>query len=233
MRPEDQAVVNEVYVNMGKSLAAYQTLLVSDRSDFDVFVEGLRAGDPERMGVLSRSAQRGLRLFVGKGRCHMCHQGPFFSDKEFHDLRLPSSTDLPTDHGRALGLKRVQSHPFNGLSEYSDDTEAGKQKVGFLARDRDTGWRQYKTPSLRNVEFTAPYMHQGQFETLREVLEYYSTFEGAADPLHPEMILTPLELSDQEIDDVIAFLRSLSDTSIDPALMERPGASPPAGESAG
>ena len=99
---------------------------------------------------------------------------------------------------------------------HSDDREAGLQKIRFLDRGGHVGVGQFKTPSLRNVAVTAPYMHQGQFATLEEVVHYYSTLEGARESMHPEVILKPLELSDREQADLVAFLESLTDLDLDP-----------------
>ena len=71
----------------------------------------------------------------------------------------------------------------------------------------------FKTPSLRNVALTAPYMHQGQMATLREVVEHYSTLATAvepADPNHVEALLVKLDLTEREVDDLVAFMQSLS-----------------------
>ena len=82
----------------------------------------------------------------------------------------------------------------------------------------------FKTPTLRNVARTAPYMHQGQVATLRDVLHHYSTFDDVFDPLanHFEQVLQPLHLTDQEIDELVAFLETLTDEGLAPALKARP-----------
>jgi cytochrome c peroxidase len=222
MAPDDQAAVNRVYANIGKSLAAYQSQIESRRAPFDVFVEGLRTGDPDKLAALDASAQRGLKLFVGEGQCHVCHAGPHFSDLEFHDIRVPVNPELPTDHGRLRGLAAVVGHPFNGMSGYSDDREEGRVRVGFLELGEHEGWKQFKTPTLRNVTLTAPYMHQGQLATLQDVLHFYSTMEGAEETIHAETILQPLDLDEGQVDDLIAFLESLTATDLDAALLAPP-----------
>jgi cytochrome c peroxidase len=227
LAPEERRAIDVVFSNVGKCLAAYVRLIRSDRAPFDVFVEGLRDGDPGKLAALSLSAQRGLQLFEGRGNCRMCHSGPDFTDKEFHSVRVPSpSKALGRDPGRYTGVTKVLTDPFNGLGEFSDDRgEAAREKLAFLDT-RTVNQGQFKTPSLRNVAVTAPYMHQGQLATLRDVLRHYSEFDDAFDPLkgHFEQTLQPLHLTAQETDDLLAFLDSLTDTQLDPALTVQPSA---------
>jgi cytochrome c peroxidase len=216
--------VTRVFVNAGKAIAAYERRLLSRRAPFDVFVEGLREDDPEKLAALSASAQRGLRLFVGRASCRLCHSGPELTDKEFHSTRVvPLREDLRKDPGRLEGIALVLDSPFNGRSPWSDDPQAGAEKLAYLRAVPDN-IGQFKTPTLRNVALTAPYMHQGQTATLRDALRHYSTFERTYDPNpgHFERMLVPLHLSEQELDDLLAFLESLTDVAIDPALLGPP-----------
>jgi len=115
------------------------------------------------------------------------------------------------DPGRHEGIKKVLSSPYNLLGKYSDD----------MARSSATGTRhvvlehrnfgEFKTPSLRNLALTAPYMHNGRLATLRDVVDHYSNI--SPDRLHSdgEAILKPLKLSDRETRDLVAFLESLQD----------------------
>jgi cytochrome c peroxidase len=234
MTAEDQRAANAVFVNVGKAIAAYEHRLLSNHSPFDEFVEGLRGGDSDRIAALSPEAQRGLKLFIGTGECRLCHSGPNFTDGEFHDIRVPPREGgQPRDAGRFGGLRNLLEDPFNAAGEYSDDREGSAARRLRFTVNGPENWGRFKTPSLRNVALTAPYMHQGQFESLEEVVEYYSTLEGAvvADH-HDEAILVPRDFTEQEKRDLVAFLRSLTDDDLDPSLLEAP-ASPrvePAGE---
>jgi cytochrome c peroxidase len=217
----DGQPVDDVFASYGKALAAYQRRLISRRSPFDVFVEGLREEDPEKRAALSPSALRGLRTFVGKGRCRMCHAGPNFSDGEFHATGVaPRNGGDLYDPGRYDGIAKVLADPFNALGPHSDEREgAAAEQLETLRRGPEV-WGEFRTPTLRNVALTAPYMHQGQFATLAEVVRFYSTLEGAAPPgHHQEQVLQPLELSRDEQADLVAFLESLTDTGIDPELL--------------
>ncbi|MBK8269942.1 MAG: hypothetical protein IPK83_17260 [Planctomycetes bacterium] len=220
MNADDQDAINRVFANIGKSLAAYESKLVSRRSPFDVFAEGLATDDKNKMAVLSPAAQRGLMLFVGSANCRVCHAGPNFTDGEFHDTRVPTlDGEQPTDPGRFNGVNEVIHDPFNATGVYSD--EGTGSLVEFLINNPEN-WGRFKTPSLRNVARTAPYMHQGQFATLNEVIDYYSTLDKALPAgHHGETILQPLFLSDEEKHDLVAFLESLTDENIPPEWLVR------------
>jgi len=213
MRAEDQAAANQVFVNIGKAIAAYESKIVSRRSPFDQFAEGLSSGDEKKMAAISSEARRGLRLFVGKANCRVCHMGPNFTDGEFHDTRVPPREGgPPSDPGRFVGIAEVMNDPFNAQGPFSDQrTGTG---VEFLVNNAEN-WGRFKTPTLRNVARTAPYMHQGQFATLSDVVTYYSTLEQAMPAgHHAETILQPLLLSGEEIRELVALLESLTDENI-------------------
>ncbi|MBV8881413.1 MAG: hypothetical protein JO332_15715, partial [Planctomycetaceae bacterium] len=203
MPEADQAVVNRVFSNLGKSLAAYERTLVSRRSPFDLFAEGLKTGDPEKLAALSPAARRGLKLFVGSANCRLCHTGPNFSDGEFHNIGIPPLRGgLTAD--RFAAIDEVRKDEFNSAGVYSDDRALGDRKLNYLVRLQDT-WGQIKTPGLRNVARTAPYMHQGQFKTLEQVVQFYSSLKGMIQAGHHERaILTPLNLSPQDIAALVA-----------------------------
>jgi cytochrome c peroxidase len=223
MKIRDRVEVDRVFANAGKAIAAFERLLLSREAPFDRFVEGLREGDAEKQAALSDAARRGLKLFVGKARCHLCHSGPNFTDLEFHDTRVPDPRQegLP-EMGRYRGIELVQADPFNGIGRYSDDPGGeAAAKISFLVRDSHNV-SEHKTPSLRNVRHTAPYMRQGQLETLEEVLEFYSTLAGAVPKKTVEKLLVPVNLTEDEKADVIAFLDTLTDLELPEELTRAP-----------
>jgi cytochrome c peroxidase len=225
MAEEDRAAVNEVFVNAGKAIGAYERLLVSRRAPFDIFVEGLRLrGEARMQQALAPAARRGLRLFVGRAGCRSCHGGPNFTDGEFHDLGVPSrSPGAPGEAGRFAGVRLLRLDPFNAAGPWSDDPGGPAAERLEVLAERPEAWGQWKTPTLRNVARTAPYLHQGQFRALAQLLEYYSTLRGSAfGGHHRETVLRPLALAPDEVGDLIAFLESLTDEEIDPALKRRP-----------
>lgn len=220
---KDQALIDGIFANIGKSIAAYERKLVSRSSPFDVFVEGLRSNDESKLAALSPSAQRGLKIFVGRGDCRLCHSGPNFSDGEFHDIGVPPVGGLPPDSGRMEGIRRLLVDPFNAAGAFSDEPAGPRaEQLSFIAQGPQT-YGEFKTPTLRNVALTAPYMHQGQFATLEEVVEYYSTLRGSTlDSHHGETVLRARNFTADEARDLIEFLRSLTDTDIDSALLVAP-----------
>lgn len=223
MAPEDRQAVNRVAVNAAKAIAAYQRRLVTGTTPFDRFARGLETGKPGRLAALSPAAQRGLKLFVGRASCVTCHFGPDFSDGEFHNLGLPSRPWLTAgDLGRFAGVAAVKASPFNARGAYSDAPESEQAaEVRFLAR-RQENRGQFKTPPLRGVARTPPYMHGGHFETLEEVVRFYSELPGAAAVGHREDTLQPLDLTDREVADLVAFLESLTGPDLPPALTRDP-----------
>lgn len=212
MQAADREQVNRIFVNVGKAIAAFEGTIVTEDAPFDRFVADLRAG--RHSNALSASAQRGLKLFIGRGNCSVCHSGPNFSNLEFHDIRVPPlNAQMQPDPGRARGIAELAADEFVSAGYFSDDPSGVRaQHLAFLNADAGV-LGHFKTPSLRNVALTAPYMHQGQMATLREVVEYYSTLNTAvepADPNHVEALLVKLDLSEREVDDMVAFLESLS-----------------------
>ena len=207
-----QAAINQVFVHAGKAIAAYQRTLIRRDAPFDRFVEGLGDGDPSKLEALSPSAQRGLMIFLGKGNCTLCHNGPNFSDGEFHNNSLPTiHGGEPEDPGRYAGAAALKASPFHAAGPHSDDpTGTAAQQVQAL-KDSSESWGEFRTPSLRNLAHRGPFMHQGQFADLPSVIEFYSELEGASGRNHhQEQILVPLRLSLSEKADLLAFLESLN-----------------------
>jgi cytochrome c peroxidase len=210
-----------IAVNVAKALAAYQETLFTGRTPFDDFRDALARGDAAAAARYPAAARRGVALFVGRGRCNVCHLGPNFTNGEFHDIGIPFFAEPGrVDAGRHAGIRRVRASRYNLLGPYSDDpartTATPTRHVALEHRN----FGEFRVPSLRNVARTAPYMHNGSLATLRDVVRHYSEID--LDRLHAdgERILRPLQLSSGETDDLVAFLETLSDDG-DP----RPGTS--------
>lgn len=215
--PADRERINTIFSNLGKAIAAYQRRLIGRGAPFDRFVEGLRTGNREKRDAISSQAQRGLKLFIGAAGCRNCHFGPLFSSGEFHDTGVPPKDgSIRREPGRFDGVRRLRSDPFNAAGRFSDDPEGPIAERTQAASAPPESWGQFKVPSLRNVAKTAPYMHAGQFATLREVVKFYSTREGALPAGHhpQETILQPLNLTDEQMDELVAFLETLTDETI-------------------
>jgi cytochrome c peroxidase len=217
-------------VNVAKALAAYVETLRSERTPFDDFRDALARGDREAMARYPAAARRGLKTFVGKGRCSVCHFGPAFTNGEFHDVGIPFALGPGrVDAGRHEGIKRLHASPFNLLGRYSDDPTGAAATKTKHVEPQHANFGQFKTPSLRNVALTAPYMHDGRIATLRDVVRHYSELD--LDRVHAdgEALLRPLGLSDGESDDLVAFLETLTApraTAVPPRAAQIAGCSP-------
>ncbi len=156
----------------------------------------------------------GLRLFVGKADCTHCHNGPLFTDNHFHNTGVPTVSGLPEDLGRAIGAQQVLADEFNCLGPYSDAGPDECAELQYMVAEGHELVRQYKPPSLRNVAERPPYMHAGQFGLLVEVLQHYNQAPEAPAG-HSE--LHPLNLTPQELEQLAAFLASLTGPLIAPS----------------
>ena len=155
-----------------RAIAAFERTILSRNSRFDRFM----AGDEKAM---TPQEIHGLRLFDEKAKCVTCHNGPNFSDGQFHGLGLPPRKGIPVDLGR-----------YNVTRDENDEET-------------------FKTPSLRSVAESPPYMHNGMFKSLEEVVNFYVKAPGR--PAHRHPLITPLDLmTDQDKKDLIAFLHSLT-----------------------
>jgi cytochrome c peroxidase len=220
MTVADRAVVDSAYANIGKALEAYERQLVGRGSAFDRYVAALKADDPVASTLLSEGARRGLKLFVGEGGCELCHSGPRFSDGQFHNLGLPLLPQESVDDGRAAGIRGVLANPFNAAGAFSDaHVEPSQNPLSFLPPPASQSGA-FKTPSLREVALTAPYMHDGRFETLFSVLDFYAAGRAASrgrviGRREGTLDVVP-HFDPQQKKDLVAFLETLSSPPVVP-----------------
>ncbi|MBK6792265.1 MAG: hypothetical protein IPG80_06925 [Anaerolineales bacterium] len=208
MSPADQKTVTQIYVNMGKAIAAYERLIMPGESRFDIYVQAALENDKKTMNsTLTTEELEGLRLFIGEANCTRCHNDPLFTDNSFHNTGVPAVENLPEDTGRTQGAQKVLTDEFNCLSSYSDAKPDQCSELNFMVAEGEELERAFKVPSLRNVTSRAPYMHAGQFTTLEAVLNHYNT-APAAPTGHSE--LEVLNLSERQIKSIIAFLYTLN-----------------------
>jgi cytochrome c peroxidase len=206
--PEDRREqVNRAFANVGKAIEAYERRIEPGPSRFDRYVEWLLTGREPEGATLDQREVAGLRLFADVGRtlCLRCHNGPLFTNQAFHNVGTARLAGI--DFGRFLGIESLLLDPFNCLGPYSDAGPGECGEIEFLDRNRSgelTG--AFKTPTLRNVGSTAPYLHDGSFDTLERVVEHYREPPPVAGTGHE---LTPIEISDAEAAQLVAFLRSL------------------------
>jgi cytochrome c peroxidase len=206
MTPEDQMLINGIFVNYSKALAAYFRKLRSDDAPFDRFMAG-------KKNAMGESAQRGAQLFVGKAHCSGCHSGPFFADQRFHNIGVPQVGDhVPaTDDGRFKDVPGLLASGFNSAGEFSDDPSEGARRLASLSNPMPESARgAFRTPSLRGVALTEPYMHSGQLGTLEEVVDFYDQGGGAPVTGTKSPFVQPLGLTEQEKSDLVSFLYALT-----------------------
>jgi cytochrome c peroxidase len=215
--------INAVYVAFGKAIAAYERKIVSRGSRFDRFYQEV-AGGAEDSNHLDAAEKLGLKVFVGKGRCVSCHGGPNFTDWKFHNVAEPQVGDhLATeDAGRKGGVPSVRTGEFNCTSKWSDHPSKGQCAVASLQEQaRDLG--AFKTPGLREVSKSAPYMHTGRLATLEEVVDHYdrggakSGFVGTVDEN-----VRKLDLTAQERSALVKFMHALDGEALPTSLTAMP-----------
>lgn len=201
--------IDIVFANIGKALAAFQRHIEIPATRFDAFAKAIEQGRrPDERETLSADEIAGLRVFIGKGGCINCHNGPRLTDDHFHNTGVPQAPGLPEDRGRAAAIRIVNEDPFNCLGVYSDASPDQCGELKFMSRDAHEMERAFKPPTLRGVAGRPPYMHSGQIRTLEAVIEHY-TQAPAAPSGHSE--LKPLGLTAKEKVELIAFLKTLGE----------------------
>jgi cytochrome c peroxidase len=212
---ERREAVTRVYVNMGKSIAAFERTIVPGETRFDRWVNVELAGKPHTSAdSLSPDEEAGLRLFIGKANCVNCHNGARLTDDHFHNTGVPVSTLVAAvDSGRSVGARQAMAGEFNCLSAYSDAKPEECGELRFAVTEGEELVRAYKTPSLRNVGERAPFMHAGQLASLKDVIGHYDRAPRAP---FGKSELKRLKLSERERAQLEAFLRTLSAPAVVP-----------------
>ena len=152
--------------------------------------------------ALNAAQQRGLGLFLGKAHCIQCHHGPNLTDNRFYDLGVPAIT---VDYNpKILASIRFDAQRM-GLPHYAQlRSDPGRELVTKNPADRG----KFRTMGLRNIESSAPYMHNGALETLEAVVAFYN--QGGGEGTNKTPLLKPLGLSKDEQADLVAFLHALT-----------------------
>ena len=222
MSATDQDVVNRVFVNIAKAIAAYERLLKPGAAPLDMYIEAAMAGNKQTMQeTLSVDAVAGLRVFINKGMCINCHNGPLLTNHGFNNVGVPLVKGMKIDQGRYLGIQQAKKSEFNCMGKYSDAGKNDCAELRFAQMARDDTIGAFKVPTLRNIAETAPYTHSGKYITLTEVVSHYRRTPTA--PVgYSELISTGLTRTDMK--HLEAFLRSLSGKpDIAEHWMEAPG----------
>jgi cytochrome c peroxidase len=194
-------------IDLPRAIASYERSLYSFDSPFDHFI----AGDKK---AINESASRGWEIFNTRGGCNKCHalsdqnrDVTFFTDNDFHNIGigiirhnvvlLACRAEKLIDSGNAVAVDQAAIQ--------TDMSALGR----FLITKKQPAIAAFKTPDLRNVLMTAPYFHDGSQATLWDVLDHYNKGDGLQNPYLDEDIM-PLALTETDIDDVVAFLASLT-----------------------
>lgn len=205
---------------IGHALASYERTVVSGNSRFDRWYYG------KQQDALNAEEQLGFQVFMGKGRCATCHlvgeKSALFTDHKFHNTGLGwERTMFPERNNYKVQLAPgifVQVMGTLLKSFEQPQADVGRYEVTLDPKDR---WF-YKTPMLRNVAVTRPYMHDGSLSTLEEVVEFYD--KGGIDNENKSPLLRPLKLSGQEKSALVAFMTSLTGDNIEALTKDARGA---------
>ena len=165
---ETRQNINRAFSNLGKSIAAYEATLAYKESRFDKYLLDLKNNKPS--SHLNASEVSGLKLFIGKGQCVNCHSSPLLSNQHFQNI---GTATRGKDKGRSAVAETQAWDIFNCLGEFSDAPKSYCLDLKYMSKDRHALSGSFKVPSLRNVSKTAPYLHDGRFKTLQEVVEIY------------------------------------------------------------
>ena len=192
--------------NIALALAAYQRSLVAGGSRFDRWYFG------GETNALTDEEKRGFVVYRGKAQCNACHklgrQHALFTDEAFHNLGVgvpqPARKQSDVEVALAPGVGTRISHDVLSTISSPQQPDLGRFEVTKAEKDRFA----YRTPTLRNIELTAPYMHDGSLATLREVVDFYDKGGNQNPGLDP--LMGPLYLSEQDKQALVAFLRTLT-----------------------
>ena len=201
--------------HVAKAIASFERTVIAGDSPFDKYYYG---GDKTAM---NESAIRGLQVFLGQGRCVSCHTieqtQALFTDNRFHNI--------------GVGFKRVRGKETEVALKFVEAKAAGADVDKTVLSDPDaselgrfavsenlTDVGAFKTSSLRNIDLTAPYMHDGSLKTLEDVVDFYNNGgrEDENDPLSGFQSggIRPLDLSDQQKKDLVEFMKALTSPEI-------------------
>lgn len=196
-----------------KAIASFERVVIAGNSPFDRYYFG---GEED---AISKQAKRGFDIFLNQGRCVSCHTisqtHALFTDNKFHNLGIGFKrieNDLETVVGEFLRVANTDQEVDEAVLGDADISEIGRFAVSREMQDIG----QFKTSTLRNIAATAPYMHDGSLKTLRQVVEFYNTTipptedqNGQSNPFQSGGI-RPLDLTEEQIDDLVAFLKTLT-----------------------
>lgn len=166
---------------MAMAIASFERSLVSRDAPIDSYLNG-------NLTALSPEAEKGYTIFTGKGKCITCHYGTSLIDDKFHALNVPEHPEFETD-ARVAATRRFVAK----LYHYEDFRNLKEDPGRYLISKDMKDWRAFKTPTLRDISKTGPYMHNGVFESLEEVIDFFDKGGGQGNT-----VLKPLNLDSEE-----------------------------------
>lgn len=196
---------------IGQAIASYERSLNSAGSPFDRWYFG------KQKNAVTASAKRGFQIFEGKANCNSCHSidksFALFTDNQLHNTgigyqesmkKIPDKQKIQVSPGVFI---EVDNNSLASVTE-SKANDLGRYEISQNPQDR---WK-YKTPTLRNITLTAPYMHNGSLSTLEEVVRFYN--QGGVKNENLDPLIRPLHLGETEISDLVEFLKSLTGRNV-------------------
>lgn len=183
------------------AISSYLRSIQSRDAAIDIFIES-------EDKAISESAKKGFEIFQGKGNCISCHKGPSFSDGEFYNIGLTEE------------LNKEPSSSLSSKKQMKKNSQKVYDEGRFLFTKDEKDLLKFKTPTLRDIASTAPYMHNGIYKTLEEVVDHYN--QGGVEKAKIDEKIKPLELTDEEKKDLVEFLRTLNGKPTKLEIVELP-----------
>ncbi|MEN2994776.1 MAG: cytochrome c peroxidase [Thermodesulfovibrio sp.] len=182
-----------------KAIAAFERTLVSKNAPIDRYLRGDK-------NALSNEAKKGYQIFKGKGRCIKCHYGAYLSDQKFHALMVPENPKYANEEKFIVTRRYVAK-----INKYPDYMNVKEDLGRYFNTKKQKDYKAFKTPTLREIAKTAPYMHNGIFKSLDEVIEFFNKGGGKGNK-----VLKPLNLTEEEKRALKTFLiEALSGEDLD------------------
>jgi len=209
---QTQQQINTVFANLGKALGAFQRTIELPETRFDRFVAALDQENWERADQLVTEKElEGIKLYTDDRRtqCLRCHNGPLFSNGGFHNIGTGRFSGESMDYGRVFGLQAALMNEFNCLGDYSDARAEQCEALNHMSKDaHQVLYGAFKTPTLRYLEKTSPYFHDGRFSSVEEVIDYYQTPPDTGPNKIHELQMLNLKVEEKKY--LIEFLKMLN-----------------------
>lgn len=219
---DDRAGISRAFVNLGKAIAAYEHAITPGPSKFDRYVEAILSNrKPAPAYQLSIEEIAGLRAFISEnqGQCMRCHNGPMFTNNHFHNIGSQEFDANEHERGRAAGIELAMADDSNCRSAFNGSARQDCAELRFAKRNSPELVGAFKTPTLRFLPKTAPYMHIGQYTSLEDVIWHYRDVPPAT---IGKSELRRLIMSDAQFRQIEDFLRTLDGPIAAPARYLRP-----------